>query len=181
MKKNRIVLVAVLVLLLVGVLAGCGDKHSHGSEGAALFPQFETVDLAGKGVDYGLFAGNKLTMVNIWGTFCGPCIDEMPDLARLGKEMPEGTALVGLVMDAVDKDSLDLAKKIVSDNGVGFTNIVPDEALKAYVNENVTGVPTTIFVDASGKIVGDAVLGTRDFDAYMEVVTERLGAVGGGN
>ena len=40
---------------------------------------FETTDLDGNTVNSAdLFAASKLTMINIWGTFCGPCISEMP-------------------------------------------------------------------------------------------------------
>ena len=54
-------------------------------------PSFNTVDLNGKSVTQNIFADRKLTVVNIWGTFCGPCIEELPELGKWAGEMPEDT------------------------------------------------------------------------------------------
>ena len=47
---------------------------------------FTATDLKGAAVTSEIFSKNKVTMLNIWGTFCGPCIREMPDLAKLNEE-----------------------------------------------------------------------------------------------
>ena len=44
---------------------------------------FISTDLDGNAVDNAVFENAELTFVNIWGTFCGPCINEMPDLGEL--------------------------------------------------------------------------------------------------
>lgn len=141
-------------------------------------PEFSTTDLSGNPVDSSIFAGNKLTMLNIWGTFCGPCIEEMPDLEAMSKNMPEGTAIVGLVTDALDESYIKLANDIVTETGVTYTNIIPDNALNDYVNENIVGIPTTIFIDSNGKIVGDALVGAKSADVYMQELISRLEGLG---
>lgn len=45
------------------------------------FPAFTTTDLNGNAVTEEIFLGKALTVVNIWGTFCDPCVNEMPLLA----------------------------------------------------------------------------------------------------
>ena len=42
------------------------------------FPEFKTTDTNGNEVTEKIFADKDITMVNVWGTFCGPCINEMP-------------------------------------------------------------------------------------------------------
>lgn len=44
---------------------------------------FTAQDLQGNGVNQEILKGKKLTMVNVWATFCDPCINEMPDLGVL--------------------------------------------------------------------------------------------------
>ena len=53
------------------------------------FPTFTTQDLSGNTVDNSIFAQKELTVLNIWGTTCAPCITEMPELQEWSEEMPE--------------------------------------------------------------------------------------------
>jgi thiol-disulfide isomerase/thioredoxin len=84
---------------------------TRGAANTGSFPGFATSDLEGNPADNTSFAGYKLTMVNIWGTFCGPCIAKMPDLESLSKSMPESTRLIGLITDALDEEHTILAQK----------------------------------------------------------------------
>ena len=65
---------------------------------------FSGSDLNGNPVTIEIFAENKVTMLNIWGTFCGPCIREMPDLAKLNKENKDKNfEVVGIIIDILDQ------------------------------------------------------------------------------
>jgi thiol-disulfide isomerase/thioredoxin len=67
--------------------------------GAEEFPKFSSEDLGGKAVANSIFACNKLTVANFWTIWCPPCIREMPDLGKLGRDMPAGTQLIGIAPD----------------------------------------------------------------------------------
>ena len=61
-----------------------GSTASAGTEaGKEKFPSFETTDTKGNKVTEKIFADKEITMVNVWGTFCGPCINEMPELQKI--------------------------------------------------------------------------------------------------
>lgn len=147
-------------------------SNSVGDLGAFCARNFD-----GETIDNSIFAGHKLTMINIWATFCKPCIQELPDLQKMSTEMPEGTQLISIVGDVEDEASLELAKQIAKDMGVTFTSIIPDDALKQFLDQNMTAYPTTLFVDSNGKIVGEVIVGERDMSVYKEVLNDRL-AVG---
>lgn len=128
------------------------------------FPAFTTTDLSGNTVTSDIFAGKDLTVVNIWGTFCGPCIDEMDELAAWSASMPENVQLVGLVRDLrslEDTQTLEMASLICEITGADhYPHLVagPDfDGLMA----TVVGVPTTYFVDATGAVVGQPVVGAN--------------------
>lgn len=145
---------------------------------AGAFPAFSAQDLHGNTVTNEIFAGKDLTVVNIWGTFCGPCINEMPELAAWSAEMPENVQIIGLVSDlysADDADTLDTALQICEATGVTFTNIVAEDEFYALLSE-VVGVPTTLFVDGSGMIVGDPVVGAN-VPAYKSFVEAYVNAL----
>jgi hypothetical protein len=100
-------------------------------------------------------------------------VGEMPDLGRLGRSMPEGSQLIGLVLDAEDSDTVDAAKTILTEAKADFTQILPVEALSA-VTEEVFAIPTTIFVDSQGKIVGEPLVGSRSEKAYRSEIEKIL-------
>ena len=96
-------------------------------------------------------------MVNIWATFCGPCISEMPELGELASEYADkGMRVVGLVTDvmdsegALDEAQLQLARDIVSETGADYLHIVPGEGLYGLLSQ-VSGVA----VEVGGGKVGE--------------------------
>ena len=118
-------------------LAGC--SRLPGSEGATSEPvsvqedpddstgryarvgditSFETTTLAGESFSQDNFAPYDLTMVNIWSTTCGFCIDEMPALESLSQSLPEnGRARLHLRRRLVNADA---ARGIVEAQGVTY-------------------------------------------------------------
>ena len=128
------------------------------------FPAFETVDLAGNTVTNEIFYGKDLTVINIWGTYCNPCIDEMPELAEWSESMPENVQLIGLVSDlnsVDDAETLELAQAICEATGADvYTNLVANEDFTELLS-GVVGTPTTFFVDNTGAIVGDPIVGAN--------------------
>lgn len=137
------------------------------------FPEFQAVTINGDAIDSSIFAEADITMINIWGTFCGPCIKEMPDLAELYNELPEGCALIGIVTDVYGEENLDKAVEIVTQTGVTYDNIVPDDALYQFLAANISGVPTTLYVDIDGNILG-GVVGARSKDEYKGILEQLI-------
>lgn len=138
-------------------------------------PTFKTQDLNGNAVTNDIFAKKKLTVVNVWGTFCGPCIEEMPELQKWSEEMPDDVQIIGLVGDVEgenDKKHLELAIKIIDKAGVNFANIIVNDDFKDLIS-GIIGYPTTFFVDQSGAIVGDPIVGA-EMDSYKSFVEEYL-------
>ena len=129
----------------------------------ALLP-FETQDLNGNAVSNDIFSGKDLTVINIWGTYCGPCIDEMPQLAAWSAEMPENVQIIGLVSDlysADDAETLETAKAICEATGAdAYTHLIAGEDFYSLLS-GVVGVPTTLFVDENGVPVAEPVVGAN--------------------
>lgn len=73
-------------------------------EGTVSIPE-NTVDLDGNPVSGDIFADNTLTMINIWGSFCNPCIEEMPMLEQMNGDLKEkNVAIIGVLGDAAGSD-----------------------------------------------------------------------------
>ena len=131
------------------------------------FPEFKTTDINGNEVTEKIFADKDITMVNVWGTFCGPCINEMPELQKIYESLPKNANLIGIVADVPEgmKDGVDNAKYIVGQTGVEYVNLTLSDSLASFARR-FYAVPSTIFVDKEGNIIGDLVMGA-DIDAYV--------------
>lgn len=151
------------------------DSASEQADSGAKMPSFTATDLNGNTVTESIFSEKDLTVVNIWGTFCGPCVGEMPELGTWAQEMPDNVQLIGLVIDVADEEDTehrDLAVSIMEKAGADFTQIIANQDF-ADILKDIYGVPTTIFVDKEGNIVGDSIIGA-DVDGYKQFVEEYL-------
>ena len=143
------------------------------------FAEFTTNDIDGNEVTQSIFANKDLTVVNIWGTFCGPCINEMPELGAWEKELPDNVQIVGLIVDISstdDETQIAAAKQITEKADVGFVNLIGGNGAFDELIGSIVGVPTTIFVDKSGNIVGEIIVGA-DVDRYKSFVNKYVEAL----
>ena len=137
-------------------------------------PEFSTTDMDGNKVTNDIFADYDLTVVNFWATYCNPCIDELPELAEWKKELPNNVNLIGLLVDVDEKgsDQYKLAEKIIKETGADYQHLLATEEFDDLISDLV-GVPTTFFVDSTGKIIGEPFAGA-DVDAYKQTVEDYL-------
>ncbi len=137
-------------------------------------PEFSTTDMDGNKVTNNIFADYDLTVVNFWATYCNPCIDELPELAEWKKELPDNVNLIGLLVDVDEKgsDQYKLAEKIIKETGADYQHLLATEEFDDLISDLV-GVPTTFFVDSTGKIIGEPFAGA-DVDAYKQTVEDYL-------
>ncbi|MDR1874001.1 MAG: TlpA family protein disulfide reductase [Synergistaceae bacterium] len=168
---------AVVVFVWAALLAAGTANAAKAPDMPDVFPAFSSQNLEGEPVTSALFADEKLTMVNIWTTWCPPCVNEMPDLGVLGRSMPEGSQLVGIVLDVEDPEedveALDDANKILRKSKANFLQILPVDAMEPVLGK-VAAIPTTIFVNSQGKIVGRPLVGSRSEAAYRSEVEHIL-------
>ena len=196
MKKSLILLLALLMLSGCGNSAGTtpntdssapsssqtDDTQSNDSaasessdDSAETFQlTFTAKDLDGNEVDQSVFANAKLTMMNIWATFCGPCINEMPELGELAAEGGTDYQIIGVCADLNGtEDMLEDAKEIVSQTKANYLHLQPSEDLYPVLTAS-SSVPVTFFFDSEGKLVGKGILGAQDKDTWSQVISKRL-------
>lgn len=122
-----------------------------------------------------VFKENKLTLMNIWGTMCTPCIKELPELQELSNELSsKGIGVIGLVGDVNGDDGLDEAKLIVAKKKINFLNLLPDDKIRNELLSKIKGYPVTIFLDSEGNFVGQVIVGARSADEYKNTALEIL-------
>lgn len=184
MKKTITFFLALLLL------TGCGTQApsdtpvaeeiaTEAESSTIAFGAFSAETLDGEAVTEAIFAEADLTVVNLWGTFCGPCIQEMPTLGLLHEEL-ENVQVLGIVLDCndqfggIDPDQAALANDIMEQTGAGYPSLVLNQSLAAIGMANFQYIPTTLFVDKDGNVIGSEIVGAMDESAWRETITERL-------
>ncbi len=135
-------------------------------------PDFTAEDLEGNPITQDIFSKKKITMVNVWGTFCTPCVDEMPGLGEMARSMPENVQMVGYIIDINDDQTRETAKNILKKSNADFTQIVANASMSNFTNSFI-GVPATFFVDQQGNILGDPIL-SGSIEDYQKALKEYL-------
>ena len=170
-------LLSVLVLIAATTVLFGQSKSKTGGQNFA----FESVDLDGNKISSELYSKNKITMINIWGTFCGPCIREMPDLAKLSEEnKSKGVEIIGIPIDIIDDwGRVDSRLKsdalmIIEKTGVSYKNIVPTISMFQTMLRGIQAVPTTFFIDKNGNQIGTVYLGSRSQKDWQKIIDKLL-------
>jgi len=170
-------LLSVLVLIAATAFLFGQTKSKTSGQNFA----FESVDLDGNKISSELYSKNKITMINIWGTFCGPCIREMPDLAKLSEEnKSKGVEIIGIPIDLIDDwGRVDSRLKsdalmIIEKTGVSYKNIVPTISMFQTMLRGIQAVPTTFFIDKNGNQIGTVYLGSRSQKDWQKIIDKLL-------
>lgn len=150
--------------------------------GVASVGKFETTDVNGNKYTETIFEENDLTLVNIFATWCSPCVQEMPELEALRKTYADKGVkfgVVGVVMDTkttsgTDEGAIERAQALLKKSGAQFPFLMPDEG---NMNDRLTGIeayPETFFVDKEGNIVSEPYVGARSEEDWEKIVEQEF-------
>ena len=128
---------------------------------------FSTTALDGTAVDESILAGHTLTMINFFEPWCPPCVAELPELERLYETYaPEGFQILGVFSTEEGVEA------VVQTAGLSY----PVLRYVPVFDQFQTGyVPTTVFVNERGELVGETQIGSKDYAGWEALVKELLG------
>jgi len=125
----------------------------------------------GPDVDLRGAAPGRPTLVNVWATWCPPCVDEVPDLVDFADQAGGRVGLVGVLTQDPERNGLEFARQF----GMRYPSVVDDqgEVLRAFL----PGPPVTLFLDAQGRVVHRRSGMFKDAAEIEALVAEHLGVV----
>lgn len=141
------------------------------TEPAQKLPALELRDAADQVVPLDRWQG-KLLVLNLWATWCAPCVKEMPTLLKL-QQRYEGRGLQVVAL-TVDKGGFYQVGPFLQANGLAGLTVLSDKTSATMKGFAVKGLPTTILIDPQGMEVG-RVTGEADWDGpLVTALVEKL-------
>ena len=181
----------ITVVFAVPALSWLGQSPaSTGRDGSALgggltlfapkerqqLPDITGTTLAGKPMALTSFAGRVL-VINIWGSWCAPCRDEAPDLARVS----EATRDSGVRFVGIDtKDNAPAARAFTRRFEIGYPSLFdPDGKVLLELSGivPVSAIPSTVIVDPDGGVAA-RVIGRIDGKTLRGLIADVLAEPG---
>ena len=141
--NSKIIVGALISILLINCSPKDNTKNTYSEE--AYIHKIKLTDLSGQNVDWSNFVGKKV-IVNVWATWCKPCIEEMPSLEVLKNKLPTDEYVL---MIASSEDSSKISRFLERNNyQLDFYQLqsVP-ESLGIYA------LPTTFIIDEKGELL----------------------------
>jgi cytochrome c biogenesis protein CcmG, thiol:disulfide interchange protein DsbE len=144
------------------LVAGCDRGRPPGNV-AKPAPQFVMGD-GTRTVDLSRLRG-RVVVLNLWATWCAPCIEELPSLLALQRQMPE----LAIVAVSMDQDP-DVYKRFLVDHHVDLLT-VRDEDQKVNALYGTVQIPETYIIDKQGvlrrKFIGAQVWTSPEITSYL--------------
>ncbi len=154
---------------------------SSNAENSTTVGKFETKGIDGKDYTEKVFSDYDLTLVNVFTTWCSPCVNEIPELEKLYEEMKEkGVGVVGVVLDTVgddgkqDEETVKKAGVLQDKTKASYPFLIPDSTMMNGRLNGISAFPETFFVDKEGNIVGETYTGSHTLDEWKEIVEKEL-------
>lgn len=195
--KHTFVSALLLCALAAGSVSGCAkaqdrdsqteqtkvdeeaaDAGEHTASSGGLKPftppvSFEASTIDGEEMTSDILAQSRLTMINVWATYCNPCLSEMPGLGELASEYDPGDfQLIGIISDVMvgsDEDALENARYLIEETNAAYPHLLLNESLYYGMLMDVSVVPTTFFYDSEGRLL-DTVTGSMEKSKWEEKI-----------
>ena len=137
-------------------------------------PAVRFMDASGRVMTLEDFRG-RVVVLNIWATWCTPCVAEMPMLDRLQQQLGEEDAIV--VALSIDRGGQEAVQEFYQRTGVTHLKVFVDPTMRAQSDLGLLGLPTTLIIDRDGRERGRLV-GPAEWDdaAAVDLVRRAMAA-----
>jgi thiol-disulfide isomerase/thioredoxin len=136
-------------------------------------PAISFADLSGNTVSLSEFAG-KIILVNLWATWCEPCLREMPSLERMQSRLGDGITVLAI---SEDRGGSKIVEPFIGKLGLKSIKTYLDPKSGVERAFEVQGLPTSFLIDREGRVLG-RVEGAAEWDSpkLLETLRSFLGS-----
>lgn len=136
---------------------------------------FEAKTIDGETITSDIFAKSELTMINVWATYCNPCLMEMPYLGEIANAYNQSEfQMIGIVSDVTEEgkaDDIQTAKDLIKETKADYPHLLLSQSLYTNLVGAVEAVPTTFFINQKGEMLG-YITGANTKEGWEEIIND---------
>ena len=152
------------------------NKQNNGTVTGEL-AEFSSRTLDGVAFSSDYFANYDVTVINVWATWCQPCVSELEHLEKLNSTYSDkNVSCIGILFDSGDDGAIFQAKNILASKSATFLQLEMSEKAHELLEQpyNMTSLPTTFFVNSNGDII-DVKVGADSYAGWCNSLEGILG------
>jgi thiol-disulfide isomerase/thioredoxin len=117
-------------------------------------PDYDVQTIDGRTIKLSDYRGKVLVM-DFWATWCPPCRQETPQLARIAREhQARGVEVIGMHIDDRGRSTPEAIRKFINDYGINYTvGMATDDMFTSYLGTEDDVIPQTLVFDRRGRVV----------------------------
>ena len=117
-------------------------------------PDYDVPTIDGRTIKLSDYRGKVLVM-DFWATWCPPCRQETPQLARIAREhQARGVEVIGMHIDDRGRSTPEAIRKFINDYGINYTvGMATDDMFTSYLGTEDDVIPQTLVFDRRGRVV----------------------------
>ena len=170
----------ILFLLILATLSTVYFPYAAFAEDLVVFGPFKAENVRGGGVvTEAVFAEAEFTIVNLWATWCPPCVAELPGFAGLSEATDDRAQVLGILLDGItlnnkqeltrDQDVLDVMHKLLDNCGATYAVVLPEDPFLIALASITSTIPASFVVNSDGEIL-DYIVGKRSVTQWIEIM-----------
>lgn len=135
-----------------------------------------TINRNGKKVSFSEMTKGKVVFLNFWGTWCGPCRKEIPDIEKISKEYAsKGVMVIGVALERAEtlEDKIKKVTDFTGKQGVSYMNVVDHGGFLSKAYGGIQAVPTTYIIGKDGKI-SEKIVGMLSYSQFVKSIEKAL-------
>ncbi len=146
-------------MLILTLASSCNNKGEQ-------LPEFSLISLNGTEISSSSLKG-KVVVINLWATWCGPCIQEIPKLNELAELFQENEEVVFI---AITEESSDIVEKFLAKRNFKYHMITDAKDLAGKLHPNlIHTIPRNMVIDKNGVIKYSE---TGDQEALVKILSD---------
>lgn len=147
-RGRRVLVAAMLAAIMMGAASVLLIETRREQPPAPVLAGLTIETADGRKLSAEVFRG-RFVLLNVWATWCPPCVKEMPSLDRL--QAMKGSGTFEVVALSIDRQGLEVVQPFFQRTGLTRLAIYLDREARSMPALKITGLPTTVLIDPAGR------------------------------